>query len=103
MTDVVREALQLGSIPEAHLEILSEILKAFLIDEQACSTAVSLEMVALTYFDKTLDAILAQITKTIAVAEPSIQEIFSRTTSLQHKWQQRFKERSGDMVQLSLL
>jgi hypothetical protein len=96
MTDVVREAVPLGSIASAHLEILSEILKALLMDEQACSSAVSLEVVALTYLDKTLDAILAQTTKNIALAEPSIQEVFSRATSLQHRWQQRFKERSEE-------
>ncbi|KAE9374716.1 hypothetical protein N431DRAFT_405640 [Stipitochalara longipes BDJ] len=93
MTDVVREALQLGSIPSANLEILSEILKALLIDEQNQSTAVGIDVIALTYFDKTLDAILSHTNQNIAIAEASIQEIFSRATSLQHKWQQRFKER----------
>jgi hypothetical protein len=34
MTDVVREALQLGSLPSAPLEILSEILKALLFDSR---------------------------------------------------------------------
>jgi hypothetical protein len=28
----------------------------------------------------------------MAISEASIQEISSRATSLQHKWQQRFKE-----------
>jgi hypothetical protein len=93
MTDLVREALPLGSIPSASLEILSEILKALLIDEQGQINAVDLDMVALTYFDKTLDTILSQTTKNIAAAEPSVQELFSRATSLQHRWQQRFKER----------
>lgn len=93
MTDVVREALQLGPIPGAHLEVLSEILKALLIDELNQSTAVSLELIALTYFDKTLDAILSQTTKNIVIADPTVQEIFSCATSLQHRWQQRFKEK----------
>jgi hypothetical protein len=92
LTDVLREALQLGSPPSANLEILSEILKAFLFDEQSKSTAVGLDLIAMTYFDKTLDAILSQTTKNMAISEASSQEIFSRATSLQHKWQQRFKE-----------
>ncbi|PMD43587.1 hypothetical protein L207DRAFT_564238 [Hyaloscypha variabilis F] len=93
MTDVVREALQSGSIPSVHLEILSEILKALLIDEQSQSTAVGIDLIALTYFDKTLDAILSHTSRNIAIAEPRSQEVFLRATSLQHKWQQRLKER----------
>jgi hypothetical protein len=92
MTDVVREALQSGSIPSVHLEILSEILKALLIDEQSQSTAVGIDLIALTYFDKTLDAILSHTSRNIAIAEPRSQEVFLRATSLQHKWQQRLKE-----------
>jgi hypothetical protein len=93
MTDLVREALPLGSIPSASVETLSEILKALLIDEQGLSNTVGLDTVALTYFDKTLDAILSQTTRNTALAEPGIQELFLRATSLQHRWQQRFKER----------
>jgi len=93
MTDVVREALQSGSIPIVHLEILSEILKALLIDEQSQSTAVGIDLIALTYFDKTVDAILSHTSRNIAIAEPRSQEVFLRATSLQHKWQQRLKER----------
>ncbi len=93
MTDVVREALQSGYIPSAHLEILSEILKALLIDEQNQSTAVGIDLIALTYFDKTLDAILSHTNRNIAIPEPRIQEVCSWATSLQHKWQQRLKER----------
>lgn len=93
MTDLVREALPLGSIPSASVETLSEILKALLIDEQGLSNTVGLDTVALTYFDKALDAILSQTTRTTAFADPVIQELFLRATSLQHRWQQRFKER----------
>jgi len=93
MTDVIREAVELGSIPSTHLDILSEILRALLIDELSQVTAVSIDLIALTYFDKTLDAILSHAARNIAIADPSIQGILSRATSLQHKWQQRFKER----------
>jgi hypothetical protein len=94
MTDVVREALQLRSALGAHVETLSEILKALLFDEHTKRFAVSLDLIALTYLDKTLDAIVSETTKNMA--EPSIQEIFSRATSLRHKWQQRFKEKYFD-------
>jgi hypothetical protein len=93
MTDLVREALPLGPIPSASVETLSEILKALLIDEQRLSNTVGLDTVALTYFDKTLDAILSQTTRNTALADPGTQELFLRATSLQHRWQQRFKER----------
>ncbi len=93
MTDIVREALPLGSIPSGSVETLSEILKALLIDEQGLSNTVGLNTVALTYFDKTLDVILSQIPRSTAFSDLGMQELFLRATSLQYRWQQRFKER----------
>lgn len=93
MTDVVREALRTGFIPTGEMEILCEILTVLLIDEQAMHNAVSLNCIALTYFDKALEAIMSKSTKDIAADEPRYQEIHAKATSLQHRWQQRFKER----------
>jgi hypothetical protein len=93
MTDVVREALRMGSIPNAETEILSEILTAFLVDEQTMQSAVDINLIALTYFDKLLDAIINHISQDIAEEEPRLLEIQSRARSLQHRWQQRFKEK----------
>jgi hypothetical protein len=93
MTDVVREALRTGFIPKGEMEILSEILTVLLIDEQAMHNAVDLNCIALTYFDKVLEAIMSKSAKDIAAEEPHYQEIHAKATSLQHRWQQRFKER----------
>jgi hypothetical protein len=90
MADVVREALRMGSIPIGEVEILSEILTVLLIDEQAMYNAVDLNLIALTYFDKLLEAIISKTTKD---TDPRLQAIHTRATSLQHRWQQRFKEK----------
>jgi chemotaxis regulatin CheY-phosphate phosphatase CheZ len=93
MTDAVRQALRKGSIPNGELEILAEILTVLLIDEQAVQNAVDLNCIALTYFDRLLEAIISRTSKEIAANEPQFEEIHAKAATLQHRWQQRFKER----------
>jgi hypothetical protein len=92
MTDVVREALRAGSIPSAEMEILTEILTVLFNDELSMNNMVDIHLIALTYFDKLLDAIIAHIPQESTMEEVLL-DVQSRATSLQHKWQQRFKEK----------
>jgi hypothetical protein len=92
MTDVVREALRTGSIPSAEMEILTEILAVLFNDELSMNNMVDIHLIALTYFDKLLDAIMTHIPQDVTMEE-GLPDIQSRATSLQLKWKQRLKEK----------
>ena len=93
MTDAVREALKGGSIPENAMDTLFELLRAVLVDEEG-TKPVDLKLVALSYFDKLLDAIvMSPKSRNIEKTDRLFKDIYGKATALQHKWQQRFKEK----------
>jgi len=92
MTDVVRDALNRGSFPTQEMEVLSEILRVFLIDEQSTQRAPDLSIIIESRVDKCIEAI-NKTNSSIMADAPRFHEILMRASSLQHKWQARFKDK----------
>ena len=95
MTNVVREALKYLRIPNAESEALANILKYMLIDEQT-PTEVSLKLISYCRLDKLLEDLHSFRDRMIKENRDSeigqrFDEVLGRASSLEYKWQQRFK------------
>lgn len=88
LSDTARATLKISSIPGKDLETLDTILEVMLADELS-SQATELSVIARSRFDKLIEELVTD--KKHLTGSPRLADIISKASSLQHKWQQRFK------------
>jgi hypothetical protein len=95
MTNMVREALKFGRMPNLEKEALADILRFMLIDEQT-PREVPLKLIFYSRLDKLLEDLHSFKDRMIKENRDSeidlrFNEVLSRASSLEYKWQQRFR------------
>ena len=91
MTDTVREALRVGSIPSHDLEVLCYLLGTMLDDEHAPGKAVDLTLISNSCLDKLVEDLQKCVLTLVTGDDACFKEILARACTLEHKWQQRLK------------
>lgn len=89
MTDLVRELLKIVRPQSFNPGPLDKLIQAMLDDEDS-SHPISLSIIAVSHFDKLVDDLVG-FPKEFLVNEPELAAACAGASSLQLKWQQRFK------------
>lgn len=89
LSNAVRATLKTAEIPGRDLDALEKLLEVMLADEQS-PQPTDLGVISISRFDKLLEALIGCDTKYLT-EEAKLAAIISKASSLQHKWQQRFR------------
>jgi hypothetical protein len=90
MTNVVRESLKIVSIQDRDMGRLDELFQIMLAMEGS-PRATTLPLIFHSRFDKLLEE-FAGLGRKVLADDPQLSVLASLATSLQLKWQQRFRE-----------
>jgi deoxyadenosine/deoxycytidine kinase len=91
-SDALRQVLRESAIPEHKLSDLDALLGLMLADERSSDRAIDLSIIVHARWDKLLEDLLNYKKKfEDPNSDDQIQELVAKASSLEHRWQQRFK------------
>jgi hypothetical protein len=90
-SDALRQVLRESAIPEHKLSDLDALLGLMLADERSSDRAVDLGVIVHARWDKLLEDLLNYQMLENSNSDDQIQELVAKASSLEHRWQQRFK------------
>ena len=89
-SDALRQVLHEFTIPGNKLKDLDALLGLMLSDERHIDRAVDLNVIVHAHWDKLLHDLLSYQGR-LEQSDDQLKELLSKASSLEHRWQQRFK------------